>query len=57
LTKLKDARRIKKNAFNSKQIIEEKQKRAIEWENLNERNEALKIFSQIDINKNNKYNL
>lgn len=57
MTKLKDARRIKKNAFNSKQIIEEKQKRAIEWENLNERNEALKIFSQIDINKNNKYNL
>lgn len=42
--------------FNNKEIAKEKEKKAIEKEKTNQQNEAIKIFNEIDTNKDNKYN-
>lgn len=42
--------------FNDKEIAKEEEEKAIEEEKSNQQNKAIKIFNEIDINKNNKYN-
>lgn len=55
LSKKKEALLIKSKTFVDKKVAQAKEKEAKEEETLKEQNEALKIFNEIDTNKNNKY--
>jgi hypothetical protein len=52
----RNAQYIRSNTMKNKEKAEAKKKKAIEEEKLRQQNEAFKIFSEIDSNKNNKYN-
>ncbi|XP_025409685.1 glucosidase 2 subunit beta-like isoform X2 [Sipha flava] len=50
----RNAQYIRSNTMKNKEKAEAKKKKAIEEEKLRQQNEAFKIFSEIDSNKNNK---
>jgi len=56
MAKIKDAQFKRSILFNDKEVAKEKEERAIEEEKSNQQNKAIKIFNEIDTNKNNKYN-
>lgn len=56
MTKTKEAQFNRSSMFNDKEIAKEKEKKAIEEEKSNQQNKAIKIFNEIDTNKDNKYN-
>lgn len=56
MAKIKDAQFKRNIIFNDKEVAKEKEEKAIEEEKSNQQNKAMKIFNEIDTNKNNKYN-
>jgi len=56
MTKTKEAQFNRSSMFNDKEIAKEKEKKAIDEEKSNQQNKAIKIFNEIDTNKDNKYN-
>ncbi|XP_026820102.1 glucosidase 2 subunit beta-like [Rhopalosiphum maidis] len=54
LAKIKDAQFNRSSLFYDKEIAKEKEERAIEEEKSNQQNKAMRIFNEIDTNKNNK---
>lgn len=54
MTKTKEAQFNRSSMFNDKEIAKEKEKKAIDEEKSNQQNKAIKIFNEIDTNKDNK---
>ncbi|CAH1721130.1 unnamed protein product [Aphis gossypii] len=54
MAKIKDAQFKRSILFNDKEVAKEKEDKTIEEEKSNQQNKAIKIFNEIDTNKNNK---